>query len=311
LDWNHNGSLIGVTTKEKLVHILDPRGNKIEMSCKGHDHGKSQKMHFLGNTDYVFSCGSNLSNERQIKLYDLRNFTKAVQTLAVDQQTGVMIPFYDPDTGLIYVPGRGEGNIKYFEFTGNHTVVYANQYSSSVPQKGLAAFPKRAMNYNKCEVQRFAKLTINTIEYLSFYVPKRNEGYDASVYPDCISGEPSLTVEEWTQGANKDAIRKPITSLDLGWTASEGGFDKKSETKTEFPQTNNLSGEYESKISELQKVLSDEIEKRKYIEEENLTLKARVEELTQELEALKSKTSGHHVEEPISQEEEEVKVNEV
>jgi hypothetical protein len=89
-----------------MVHILDPRNNKIEMSCKAHDSSKSQKMCFLGNNDYLFSCGFNKSNERQLKLYDLRNFSDAIQTVPVDTQTGIMIPFYDPDTGLIYVPGR-------------------------------------------------------------------------------------------------------------------------------------------------------------------------------------------------------------
>ena len=76
-------------------------------------------------------------------------------------------------------------------------------------------FPKRVLNYNRCEVARFAKLTgSNTVEYLSFNIPKRNEGYDASVYPDCLTGEPALKVEEWLKGENKEPPRKNITTID-------------------------------------------------------------------------------------------------
>jgi hypothetical protein len=97
------------------------------------------------------------------------------------------------------------------------------------------------MNYNKCEIDRFAKLTINTIEYLSFYVPKRNEGYDAAVYPLCFSGEPSLTAEDWAKGQNKEQIRKDITSIENIFATSDTTFEKRGSilTKSENGSPNN------------------------------------------------------------------------
>lgn len=239
LDWNHNGSLLGLTTKEKLVYIADPRANKIVLSAKGHDSSRPQKMGFI-NEHYYFTCGSNKSNERQIKLYDMRNategITESIQSCQVDNQTGIMMPYYDADTGLIYVPGRGEGNIKYFEYSSG-TIKFASEFKGSLPQKGIAAFPKRTMNYNKCEIARFAKFTnSNTIEYLSFYYPKRNEGYDAGIYPDCLTGEPGLSAEEWLKGENRDPVRKPITSLENNWLTTEMNFEKKEEPKVETDQ---------------------------------------------------------------------------
>lgn len=262
LDWNYNGSLYGVTNKEKMIHIADPRGNKIVMSTKGHDSTKSQRMGFLGNTDYLFSCGFNKSNERQIKLYDSRNIEEAVMTVPVDTQTGVMMPYYDTDTGLIYVPGRGEGNIKYFDFS-NGTVKYANEFRSGVPQKAIAAFPKRSVNYNKCEITKFAKLTLNTIEYVSFFVPKRvfylfifqNEGYDASFYPDCFAGEAALGVEEWLKGENTDPIRKPITSLENNFSTSDLNFSAKEEEKNGSPRSDEKIKLLQEKVNELERNL--------------------------------------------------------
>jgi hypothetical protein len=251
LDWNQNGSLIGLTTKEKMVYIVDPRGNKVELSVKGHESGKTQKMGFLTG-DHLFTCGFSKSNERQLKLYDMRNFTEAVQTVVVDSQTGIMMPFFDPDTGLIYLPGRGEGNVKYFDYS-NSTVKFASEFRGVTPQKGMAFFAKRSMNYNRCEVARFAKLTNNSIEYLSFYVPKRNEGYDPSVYPDCVSGEASLSSEEWLKGENRDPIRKNITTLDNKWNvSSEMSFEKKVEVVEESKNQDHSAAENE-KVNSLSK----------------------------------------------------------
>ena len=77
LEWSLNGSLIGCTTKERQLVIADPRSNDTKnLVVNAHDSNKSQKMTFLGIDDYVLSCGSSKSNERQLKLWDMRNFTK-------------------------------------------------------------------------------------------------------------------------------------------------------------------------------------------------------------------------------------------
>jgi coronin-1B/1C/6 len=154
-----------------MIHILDPRGNAIQISTKGCESNKTQKMGFLDD-EYIYNTGVSKTNERQIKLFDLRNFAEPIAVIPVDSQTGIMMPHFDADTGLLYVPGRGEGNIKFFEYSSG-SLKSASEYRSNVQQKGIASFPKRTMNYNKCEIARFAKLSNNAIEYLSFYFPKR------------------------------------------------------------------------------------------------------------------------------------------
>jgi WD40 repeat protein len=244
LDWNANGSLLGLTTKEKLVYVVDPRNNKNQISSPSHESGKTQKMCFL-DADYLLTCGFSKTNAREIKLFDTRKFTSSVQVIPVDSQSGVMTPYYDRDTGLIYVPGKGEGNIKYFDFSES-SIKFANEYRGNTQQKSLSFFPKRCMNFNKCEIARIAKVTKDSIEYLSFYVPKRNEGYDAAVYPDCIAGEAALGVEEWLKGENKDAVRKNITTLDNKWSVPEMNFEKKD--VQEEKKVNNVDSEANSRV---------------------------------------------------------------
>ena len=78
LEWSLNGSFIGCTTKERQLIIADPRVSNTtkHLEVIAHDSNKSSKMTFLGNNDFVLSCGSSKSNERQLKLWDMRNFTK-------------------------------------------------------------------------------------------------------------------------------------------------------------------------------------------------------------------------------------------
>lgn len=296
IDWNHNGSLLGLTTREKLVYVVDPRSSdKPALCAKANDGNKSQKMGFLGNTDYLFVCGANKSNERQIKLYDQRNFSESVQSVHVDGQTGVMLPFYDPDMGLLYVPGRGEGNIKYFDFS-NSTLKFASEFRSTVPQKSICWFPKRNMNYNKCEISRFAKLTINTIEYLSFYVPKRNEGYDSTVYPECLAGEPALTYDAWIAGENANPIRKDITTLENKWAEGDIKFEKKDNDEIE-------------KVRKRQTLISNELsEQNTLVKEQNHILQERVNDLTEQLEEAERKAEQYKkLKEDLEKEVEQLK----
>lgn len=71
------------------------------------------------------------------------------------------------------------------------------------------------------------KLTANTLEYVSFYIPKRVEGFHAEMYPDCLTGEVNSTVEEWKSGSNKEPARKQINTLENKWKTSESTFDAK------------------------------------------------------------------------------------
>jgi len=245
LDWNHNGSLLGFTTKQKMVNVFDPRQNSITLQSIAHESGKTQKMLFL-DSNYLITCGFSKGNERQMKLWDMRNFSAPSQTIHVDSQSGVMMPFYDSDSGLIFLPGRGEGNVKYFDYSSS-TIKFANEYRGTTQQKGMAFFPKRNMNFNKCELARFAKLTTNSVEYLSIYFPKRNEGYDSTIYPDCVAGEPALGVEEWLKGENKEQVRKNITTLEKRFSISEMTFEKKVDSPV-VEEKKSGENEYEVKV---------------------------------------------------------------
>lgn len=51
----------------------------------------------------------------------------------------------DDGTQCLYLGGKGDGNIRYFEYE-NDKFEFLSEYKSSEPQRGLAFLPRRGIN---------------------------------------------------------------------------------------------------------------------------------------------------------------------
>lgn len=49
-------------------------------------------------------------------MWDLRSLTKPVETYKIDTSSGIIYPWYDADLHMLYLAGKGDGNIRYYEF---------------------------------------------------------------------------------------------------------------------------------------------------------------------------------------------------
>uniref|UniRef100_A0A3P9ID39 Coronin n=1 Tax=Oryzias latipes TaxID=8090 RepID=A0A3P9ID39_ORYLA len=178
-----------------------PRGN-----CKTH---KASKVLVLGNMKMLVTTGTSRWNERQIALWDQEDLSVPLLAENLDGSSGVLFPFYDPDTHMLYLAGKGDGNIRYYEISSEKPYIhYLTDYRSLLPQKGMAAMPKRGLDVSSCEVFRFYKLvTIKSlIEPVSMIVPRRSESYQEDIYPMTASNRPALTAEEWLGGIDKGPV---------------------------------------------------------------------------------------------------------
>jgi coronin-2 len=127
----------------------------------------------------------------------------------IDSSSGILIPYYDADTRMIYVAGKGDGNIRYYEIVDEEPWIhYLTQYLSGSPQRGLGFMPKRGVQTQLCETFRFYKLhaTRGLCEPISMIVPRKSETYQDDLYPDTAAPTPSLTAEEWIKGTNRDPV---------------------------------------------------------------------------------------------------------
>jgi len=120
----------------------------------------------------------------------------------IDQAAGSIMPFYDPDTSLLYLAGKGDGNVRFYEMVDEAPHAYAlNDHKSNVSAKGMAIVPKRGLNIMGCETARLLKLTTNSVEPLSFFVPRKSEAFQDDIYPDTYSGVPAHSADEWISGS--------------------------------------------------------------------------------------------------------------
>jgi hypothetical protein len=138
-----------------------------------HDGAKGFKATWMGAKEQLLSVGHNKTSQRQVSLWDARNLSSAVSTVDIDQGAGVITPYYDPDTGVVYLAGKGDGNIKMYEVNDEQPCIhFLTEHRTAVPAYGVAYLPKSMVNVKDCEIASFLKLCGDYVEQLHFTVPR-------------------------------------------------------------------------------------------------------------------------------------------
>lgn len=217
LEWDFYGKLMCGVFKDKAIRVVDPRAKAIaQESLNSHQGNKSSRAIWMASrnqsTDsgnFIVSCGFAPGAKREMFLWDTRKFSTPIWTNTIDNNSGVIYPFFDECSGLLLLVGKGDGNIRYFEFADS-SVYYLNDYRSPSPQRGFCLFPKRVVDQDKSEILRGLKLETSSIQTMSFLVPRRQEAGSSDLYPPCPVGIPAIrSVNEWL--ISRDLI-PPATS---------------------------------------------------------------------------------------------------
>ncbi|XP_033027930.1 coronin-6 isoform X2 [Lacerta agilis] len=205
--WNHNGSLFVTTCKDKHLRIIDPRQHLVVAEkVKPHEGARPVRAIFMSDGK-VFTTGFSKMSERQLALWDLKNFEEPIALQEMDTSNGVLLPFYDPDSSIVYLCGKGDSSIRYFEITDEAPYVhYLSTYSSKEPQRGMGFMPKRGLDVSKCEIARFFKLHERKCEPIVMTVPRKSDLFQDDLYPDTPGPEPALEADEWLSGKDAEPI---------------------------------------------------------------------------------------------------------
>lgn len=218
LKWNTDGSLLATSSKDKMFRIHDPRATKVVAETQAFEGSKCSKVCWLGTSGRIATTGFTKQSKRQLKIWDHRDLSaplkvrrppcvvpRAVrshgapsrlpQTTDIDQAAGVIMPFYDPDSSILFLAGKvrprdtarcgrscpcsppssqGDGNIRYYEIVDGEPYEYhINTYRSTKSAKGMAMLPKRGMDVHRNELVRLLKLTNESVEPISFICPRK------------------------------------------------------------------------------------------------------------------------------------------
>ncbi|RKP11930.1 hypothetical protein BJ684DRAFT_17533 [Piptocephalis cylindrospora] len=216
LTWNYNGSLLATTCRDKKIRIHDVRSNTVVQVGDGHQGIKGSRVVWLGNCDRFCTTGFSRSSDRQLFLWDTKDLSNPLKQMAIDSSSGNLMPFYDEDTKMLYLAGKGDGNIRYYELE-NDDLFSLSEYKSTEPQRGMAFLPKRALNVNECEVARAYKVTNNMVEPISFTVPRKADFFQSDIFPPTVGDIPSLTAEEFFSGKDANPI---LVDLEKGFSST-------------------------------------------------------------------------------------------
>jgi len=77
-----------------------------------------------------------------MKLWNTKDFSKPVLTQTIDKSSGVIKPFFDKYLEILFLCGKGDGNIRYFEWLNGNLKSYGNDYKTAVPGRGYGMLPK-------------------------------------------------------------------------------------------------------------------------------------------------------------------------
>jgi len=205
MSFNRNGSLLATTCKDKKLRILDPRTGEIMKQGFSHQGTKASKVAFIGSTGTLFTTGFSKFSDRQLALWSETDLSQPLKIENIDSSSGILNPVYDHDSNMVYVFGKGDGNIRYYEVLAEAPwVTYLSQLISGEPQKGFGVLPKRGVNASACELFRFYKLhaTKDVVEPISMIVPRKSSIFQADIFPDTSGPVASLTAEDWLKGEN-------------------------------------------------------------------------------------------------------------
>jgi coronin-1B/1C/6 len=270
VDWNYDGSLMVTTSKDKKIRVIDPRQESVTAEASGHPGVKGSRAIWLGEKGNIFTVGFSRSSDRCYTILDPRKLDASLVKQNIDTSSGILMPFYDNDTSLLFLAGKGDGNIRYYEMTDENPYIhYVSDYKSATPQLGMCMKPKTACDVSSCEVVCMVKACKTMLEPIHFCVPRKSELFQDDIFPDTPGQDPAMSAAEWLGGANKQPIKVSL----------EGGFVAKAkpefkpiavkEVKEEKPKT---EAEWRSEVTELNKRVA-------YLEAELAKRDARIKDL--------------------------------
>ncbi|XP_040976142.1 coronin-7-like isoform X2 [Aquila chrysaetos chrysaetos] len=210
LAWKRDGRLLGTSCKDKKLRIFDPRANPTaSQSVPGHENNKDSRLLWMGSSDCLISVGFSQMREREVKLWDTRQFSRAMLTVALDTSPGAAIPLYDADTGLLVLAGKGENLLYCFEAApAQPALTQVTQCRTEGSTRGLAAVPRLALDVMACEVLRILQLTDTALVPVSYLVPRKSvQDFHEDLFPDCAGMLPATGAQAWWAGDSQQVGR--------------------------------------------------------------------------------------------------------
>uniref|UniRef100_A0A1I7YRP4 Coronin n=1 Tax=Steinernema glaseri TaxID=37863 RepID=A0A1I7YRP4_9BILA len=277
-----------------FTHVYDSRTGALKGSAPlAHDGMMHPRAVFVTDS-LIVTTGNGKNNRRQLALYKLEGFAEfhLISLVDIDGSSGLLTPLVDPDLLLVYIAGKGDANIRFYEVCESpSSISYLGESHGTKSQTAVCAIPKRAVNTEECEIMRIYRVAAENllIEPHSFIVPRRADTFQNDLYPRTKGAVAALTLKEWLYGMERPPVLidlrsnpqittcKPVEIRAVGDTVKLVKADRNNDRKFQF-------------LAQVSKVDYREISERDDYEE----LK-KIEEVRQKLVSSASDSNGNNL----------------
>eukprot|EP00064_Thunnus_orientalis_P012365 superscaffoldBa00001888_g12400 len=173
--WSPDGKLLATVCKDGKVRIYDPRKSTSPVQeGPGPEGHRGARVVWVCEGKYLLVSGFDSRSERVLYLYSAESLSSgAIASTSVDVSPSTLIPFYDPDTSVVILTGKGDTRVHIYELVPETPYfVDCSSFNSPEPHKGLAFLPKTECNVRDVEIAMGLMLTKTTIEPVAFRVPR-------------------------------------------------------------------------------------------------------------------------------------------
>ncbi|XP_035745580.1 coronin-7, partial [Egretta garzetta] len=187
LAWSPDGKKLATVSKDSRIRLYEPRRSpQPQQEGPGPEGGRGARLVWVCGGDYLLVSGFDSRSERRILLYRAQALPEGpLSVLGLDVAPSTLLPFYDEDTSVVFLTGKGDTRVFLYEVTpAPPYFLECNSFTSNEPHKGFVFLPKTACEVREVEFARALRLGQSTLEPVAFHVPRvKKEYFQDDIYP--------------------------------------------------------------------------------------------------------------------------------
>ncbi|KAK2543839.1 coronin-7 [Columba livia] len=220
LAWSPDGKKLATVSKDTRLRLYEPRRSaQPQQEGPGPEGSRGARLVWVCGGDYLLVSGFDSRSERRILLYRAQALPEGpLSILGLDVAPSTLLPFYDEDTSVVFLTGKGDTRVFLYEVTPEPPYfLECNSFTSNEPHKGFVFLPKTMCEVREVEFARALRLGQSTLEPVAFHVPRvKKEYFQDDIYlPTRVWWEPALGGSSWLAGQDGQQRRASLRPADM------------------------------------------------------------------------------------------------